>query len=666
MLGSDHADSSSGSDSDNNRVLFHRSLKSRVRRKSLQTRRKKASRQLRGYGEYMRLMEDRISFLENQIGMEEIPKTAPPPKGVTRPPPAVPNVKYMSWEEYLIAKGQATPASHFAIDVLIEKPVLMPQSNRSKTLSSQGVNVASKAFPLPDVSSLSRETTNGLKDLPERIRINSRPVKGILDSFCDRALPFPTHGPIVFQAPYKFLVHHENVIREYMEELKKKWGAPAKSVARQSLPTFDGDDAMLPKYTPPESLPCEAEDTSIIFNTSRDETEPNAPPAGQKIATSRPTSASRGSTHLPDFDEAEHLPARWEKCYDICGRIYYQDHNTRSTAWATPENSRVETETTDIDDMLCTSIGALPPLIRRLIRSEEALNDLNCLIGFMDEFLVPLRDQVQKCRRSEVRFSELWYVFKPGQLIYMKDKEIPQKVWRVLQVTGGRKFLKPPPEDRARERKAAEFSDFVLDCYYLEYDGSIWGLIYKQFHIEKYEDSRAIDSLPLYPFTAGKPGCDEAALMNQGQEYIRCTKIYHRYYSGRSLVKKSDGSRLFHLSENDGGRPQKLAPETIESEVIIDFDRAFQHHPDWSPSLNGQSGYVMDSSECSELEHDDNLEEMMENDFKWDTRRTDEFIKGDDLKIQPWSKGFEPRDDDILLLPDRVFGFVLRGRKWGE
>ena len=73
----------------------------------------------------------------------------------------------------------------------------------------------------------------------------------------------------------------------------------------------------------------------------------------------------------------------------------------------------------------------------------------------------------------------------------------------------------------------------------------------------------------------------------------------------------------------------------------------------------------MDPREIEEDETDP-FEEKVEQDDVWDRRRRDEFINADELKLYPWPKGIEPSGDDLLLLPDRVFGFVLRSRKWGK
>ncbi|KAI9810741.1 MAG: hypothetical protein M1827_006079 [Pycnora praestabilis] len=650
---------SSSSSSDESDIDYVRGSYDRVRRwenrVSLPKRTEKATDQLWEYGRYIRLMEDRVSSLEAKLAAPTSSKDQA--KNKHRPPPAIPNVRYVSWEEYLSVKGQRSPSSHFAIEILTEKVVPQLQRTRNAFHFGQGATVASKTLVIPDVPALSHEMISGSKDLPERIRINSRPLKVILDSFCGRSLEFGKGFPIVLQRPFKFLIYHESAIREHMDELKEKWGAAAANVCTQNWPPFSYDDPMLPEYTPPTEP--EMRDNLSTSSAAMNENRSYTDPTSEEIGNGQSRTDVEGTSAPLSIKGQEIMPPGWEKRRDSWGRTYYVDHNTKITTWTSPDSSNFGHPTNDIDELIAS--GGESDL-KPLLQSEEAMRDLRCLIGFMDDFVIPVRDELQQGRRSNARFSELWYLYKPGQLVYAKDRDLPQKNWRVAQVTGGRKYLSLAPPDEGTSRKA-EFSDFVLDCYYLEYDGSRFGPSYKQFCIPKYDDSRAIDSLPLYPFTTGNRAPFSDSLTKQGQEFVRCTKICHRYYSGRSLVRKSNGMELWRCSDSDGGKGQKLAPETIESEVMIDLDRAFQRNPDWLPSFDILDPFVMDKRECDETGYD-LAAESVEQDYIWDTRRMDEFINGDEAKLQPWSKGSEPSEEDLLLLPDRVFGFVLRSRKW--
>ncbi|KAK1675565.1 P-loop containing nucleoside triphosphate hydrolase protein [Colletotrichum godetiae] len=66
---------------------------------------------------------------------------------------------------------------------------------------------------------------------------------------------------------------------------------------------------------------------------------------------------------------------------------------------------------------------------------QEASEDLGTLVSFMDEYILPLGKAIEAEGASDVRvhYQELWHVFKPGSIVYVKDPAVPQKLWRVVQ-----------------------------------------------------------------------------------------------------------------------------------------------------------------------------------------------------------------------------------------
>jgi hypothetical protein len=74
---------------------------------------------------------------------------------------------------------------------------------------------------------------------------------------------------------------------------------------------------------------------------------------------------------------------------------------------------------------------------------QEALEDFRCLARFVNETLQPVRTYLQT-EPTSVNFNDLWHLFITGSLVYVKDKSTPQKVWRVIQATGGRRYAQEP------------------------------------------------------------------------------------------------------------------------------------------------------------------------------------------------------------------------------
>lgn len=68
---------------------------------------------------------------------------------------------------------------------------------------------------------------------------------------------------------------------------------------------------------------------------------------------------------------------------------------------------------------------------------QEARADFATLVDFMDTFLLPLRKALENPNNMRVNFNELWHLYMPGSLVYVKDSGVPQKLWRVIQGTDG-------------------------------------------------------------------------------------------------------------------------------------------------------------------------------------------------------------------------------------
>lgn len=297
---------------------------------------------------------------------------------------------------------------------------------------------------------------------------------------------------------------------------------------------------------------------------------------------------------------------------------------------------------------------------------EEAARDMECLVSFMDKYLVPLRQAVRTA--SQIYFSQLWYLFKPGSFIYVKDKSTPQKVWRVIQGTGGRRDLSENPNDPSAEllKLGASFQDrcnpFDLDCYYIDWNGTEFVRIHKTFVIDEFSDQQSISSMQIIPFDmAIKLGLiSREELIERADQFLECTKPSYRYYSGRSMNLAPRGDKLHQLDENKG-RITTIS-EFVESQVMVDFETGLQRIPDWSPDL---SDAIMSATRPSELSGDF-IDNLIEDDRVWDVRIAERVLGLRD-PLQAWEKqGDHISDEDKLLLPARVIAFVFRTRRWGK
>ncbi|PYI05458.1 P-loop containing nucleoside triphosphate hydrolase protein [Aspergillus sclerotiicarbonarius CBS 121057] len=304
------------------------------------------------------------------------------------------------------------------------------------------------------------------------------------------------------------------------------------------------------------------------------------------------------------------------------------------------------------------------PLNRTLSQLTALIHDCRCLLRFMDGFLQPELARIAG-GPDTVRFSDLWFLFPTGSLIYCKDRNIPQKIWRVVQRAGGRRYLSRPSGIETGEYRTT-FSPFVLECYHLDYDGRNYIQIYHQFQIPDFDGLQAVKSLSVIPFVVAERGLvNKDDLLACGEAFINyTTSWHHRHYSGRTYSRTTYGGKLSRITTDDPGKNVSQYAEQIDSEVIVDFSHAIKEVPWWYP---GDAEYVYYQAEIEETGANEWEYEPIDPDNKWDSRLTDEFLEKETPKwreLGTKGKGKVPQGDDVLLLPDRVFAFVLRSRRW--
>lgn len=342
-----------------------------------------------------------------------------------------------------------------------------------------------------------------------------------------------------------------------------------------------------------------------------------------------------------------------------------------------------------------------------LQRMREAPGEIRCLLRFV-ESLKPLIDEIRnnpspkspvKSQSPVILFKDLWYIFWPGQYIFSRLGI--QKVWRVIQITGGRRLLSvegsPSTIDALRVKPS---SPYQIDCYYLDFDGNRFGPVHRRFQIRPFEGRREITSLDVHPIEYQANHEDLITnLTKRGADFVGLTQVSHKYFKGRTIVWGPDGARITSPL-NERKAHGVSYPEQVESPVIVDFNRTIQLNPEWGPNLN--IGELAEQDICEVLEMSaavDSSRHMApmrpppgfagtvqppklvtmckepgccENeeilpDFQWDKRRMEEFVSREEI-LSPYGvdKDYVVSEEQLRLLPNRVFGFVLRSRKWGE
>ncbi|ORY70361.1 uncharacterized protein BCR38DRAFT_332538 [Pseudomassariella vexata] len=339
--------------------------------------------------------------------------------------------------------------------------------------------------------------------------------------------------------------------------------------------------------------------------------------------------------------------------------------------------------------------------------SKSALLELECYVKFMDEKIMPLynnlrSETIDQGHSRKIRYVDLWFLFKPGELIYVPPQSqlgkshsasTEQRVWRMWEMLTtrsewrvddierqhytslGRKREEKPPENDEDGEMA---SGAELKCYYLDYSGTTFCPVHQSFTIDYYEDEVEITSLKAYPLRFHpKKDTIIQELKQQRAQFLTYVKGRHQLaYDGWSLVKNVLGDPIGEDAKHQ---------EYIDSEVIIDFEETFQTYPWWKPNFfwsvplpTASATWATDSFTIirwKDKKRSEMVSEMQElyadltgvvnglESNQW-------LVKDRFLTLSTYIATNEPprhenlSDDELLLLPTRLFAYALRQRKF--
>ncbi|KAL8658229.1 MAG: hypothetical protein Q9226_001166 [Calogaya cf. arnoldii] len=308
-----------------------------------------------------------------------------------------------------------------------------------------------------------------------------------------------------------------------------------------------------------------------------------------------------------------------------------------------------------------------------LLAQAEAITHLRILAKFMHEDMEDIFAKHKVLRSSTVErvaFQDLWHLFMAGDILIADGELSGNRGIELYQVSilpaadifssrrpvkeistkteGSHKLV----ESVYKEEANSAMSVFAVDVFYFDFDGQRFGPVERRLHLVSYEGEKNILDLPLYPLRFHKDAEQLKAMMlergNKFRELSAANEYPHREYNGLSV-----------------GEPQ----EQIDSQVIIDFALAYQKHPKNIPKF-GLRSWIEDDARivteacgipgCTDCFQD----RFMFDDHRVDRQRTVEFIRANGTLLRTISNSNELTDNMMLLLPNRVYGFVLRSRRW--
>ena len=182
-------------------------------------------------------------------------------------------------------------------------------------------------------------------------------------------------------------------------------------------------------------------------------------------------------------------------------------------------------------------------------------DELRCLVTFMDTDLKDIyfvQKDIDQGTRKLIAFDHLWQLFKPGMVVISGKGQ--KRAYVVLHVTGGRALLRDSQtaiatddaigfyDAKQREERESYFakypktSPFVIDCFYIDFNGTDFGPLPQRFMFEDYDGEVPINSLEVFPIKFDEdPKKTEKSLVRRGRNFVKLANVDHKYYSGRTL-----------------------------------------------------------------------------------------------------------------------------------
>ncbi|KXH49252.1 hypothetical protein CSIM01_13120 [Colletotrichum simmondsii] len=216
--------------------------------------------------------------------------------------------------------------------------------------------------------------------------------------------------------------------------------------------------------------------------------------------------------------------------------------------------------------------------------------DLRCLLDFIEMTLKPKVERITSMAYP-VRFFELWYIFPEGSLIISRDSKVPQKVWKVIGRGGGRWSRRVNDNDTGVVFN--DFTPFHIECFCLDFDGERYIPVWHNFHISEFEGVQDISNLSIVPIQVAERDeslFNRSVVEKRGQKFVEIAShgATHRYYSGRNLHLTIRGKKLATLGR-EGPRSAFEYMERIDSEVIVDMNKALEEVPTWHAAAEAPS-----------------------------------------------------------------------------
>ncbi|UZP36826.1 hypothetical protein NXS19_004642 [Fusarium pseudograminearum] len=446
----------------------------------------------------------------------------------------------------------------------------------------------------------------GEVSLPERIKIHSNPLVVIFCKAMEKTeWNLAKDKSMVFLRPFRELVYYETTLREHLSKLEKHFEG------------FDGS-----QLTPTVAV-IQAHDGEMRIGAS-----------GQHLESS---SAKAVPVAVEDVNESETLS-------DDTKEKHMNETKFRTSQKANQGDEGKSEE----------SIGSITGLLH-----------MRCLMKFFDDSIKAKMQHVDSADCTRIAFHDLWHLYKPGNRVIDQTEK---QAYIILRIQTPRHLVEDVLLRWNRNKEKLGLEDekedevpVLLHCVYIDFDGKQFGPVSKTFKIPQYGGLKDIRSLPVYPFRHAKDTNLHEKFKKRGKMLLDISRFKSMYYMGYTLDTRDE----------------------IDSQVVVDFSEALAEETrrkEWEPIIAPINtapevrGELFCMAACC-------LDQAVHDGEYIDNTLTENFIRSlvpatslraPSLLLSPRLLEDLPRDgeglsdEELMAMTYRVFGFVLRSRKWAQ
>lgn len=295
---------------------------------------------------------------------------------------------------------------------------------------------------------------------------------------------------------------------------------------------------------------------------------------------------------------------------------------------------------------------------------------------------------------GEVLFSELYQLFKPGDLI-LSAEHGENQLHQVYSVTGGRvrrSLTRTNPNMPPGMQVGAAigtWTDLKINSFIIAWDGENLGPLQVPFSIPHFAGERRVTDLDVYPLQFFEGATElRRRLRARGQKVVEC--FGHKEYTGAPVRTPGVLQRFGMVGRLESQPSEKLQKSfassagdvradshssmpvmqsgfgSVRSDVFIDYAPSYSFFFGTFPSLAHLGRFPSEPAEMREELDDGRSEPYFDSDV--DTHLSDKFLSEHRhlVKVSKPRGNLAEDGDRLQLLSGNLPGFIFSTREWGK